>query len=101
MRFFLSKKTYKENGIICLIKYNVIVKGASGRVLIPHYSIATDPRVIPSGKEVVINGKVYRADDTGGAVKGNVIDIYAGTNHQEAMNFAYAMDSQYANVYWN
>lgn len=80
---------------------NVIVKGASGRVLIPHYSIATDPRVIPSGKEVVINGKVYRADDTGGAVKGNVIDIYAGTNHQEAMNFAYAMDSQYADVYWN
>lgn len=80
---------------------NVIVKGASGRVLIPHYSIATDPRVIPSGKEVILNGKVYRADDTGGAVKGNVIDIYAGTNHQEAMNFAYAMDSQYANVYWN
>jgi 3D (Asp-Asp-Asp) domain-containing protein len=79
---------------------NVIVKGASGRVLIPHYSIATDPRVIPSGKEVVINGKTYRADDTGGAVKGNVIDIYAGTNHQEAMNYAYAMESQYANVYW-
>lgn len=79
---------------------NVIVKGASGRVLIPHYSIATDPRVIPSGKEVVINGKIYRADDTGGAVKGNVIDIYAGTNHQEAMNYAYAMESQYANVYW-
>lgn len=79
---------------------NVIVKGASGRVLIPHYSIATDPRVIPSGKEVVINGKTYRADDTGGAVNGNVIDIYAGTNHQEAMNYAYAMESQYANVYW-
>lgn len=79
---------------------NVIVKGASGRVLIPHYSIATDPRVIPSGTEVVINGKTYRADDTGSAVKGNVIDIYAGTNHQEAMNYAYAMESQYANVYW-
>lgn len=80
---------------------NVIVKGASGRVLIPYYSIATDPSVIPSGKEVVINGKVYRADDIGGAVNGNVIDIYTGTDHQEAMNFAYSMDSQYANVYWN
>lgn len=80
---------------------NVIVKGASGRVLIPYYSIATDPSVIPSGTEVVINGNVYRADDTGGAVNGNVIDIYTGTDHQEAMNFAYSMDSQYANVYWN
>ena len=80
---------------------NVIVKGASGRVLIPYYSIATDPRVVPSGKEVIINGNVYRADDTGGAVNGNVIDIYAGTNHQEAINFAYAMNSQYANVYWS
>lgn len=80
---------------------NVIVKGASGRVLIPYYSIATDPRVIPSGTEVVINGKVYRADDTGGAVKGNVIDIYAGLNHDEAIQFAYAMESQYDNVYWN
>ena len=80
---------------------NVIVKGASGRVLIPYYSIATDPRVIPSGTEVVINGKVYRADDKGGAVKGNVIDIYAGLNHDEAMQFAYAMESQYDNVYWN
>lgn len=80
---------------------NVIVKGASGRTLIPYYSIATDPRVIPSGTEVVINGKVYRADDTGGAVKGNVIDIYAGLNHDEAMQFAYAMESQYDNVYWN
>jgi 3D (Asp-Asp-Asp) domain-containing protein len=79
---------------------NVIVTGASGRRLIPYYSIATDPRVIPSGTEVVINGKVYRADDTGGAVKGNVIDIYAGLDHDEAMRFAYAMESQYANVYW-
>lgn len=81
---------------------NVIVKGSSGRVLIPLYSIATDTRVIPSGKEVVINGKTYRADDTGGAVKGNVIDIYAGTDHEEAWRIACEMaeDSQYADVYW-
>ena len=81
---------------------NVIVKGSSGRVLTPLYSIATDTRVIPSGKEVVINGKTYRADDTGGAVKGNVIDIYAGTDHEEAWRIACEMtkDSQYADVYW-
>lgn len=81
---------------------NVIVKGSSGRVLIPLYSIATDTKVIPSGKEVVINGKTYRADDTGGAVKGNVIDIYAGTDHEEAWRIACEMaeNSQYADVYW-
>ena len=81
---------------------NVIVKGSSGRVLIPLYSLATDTRVIPSGKEVVINGKTYRADDTGGAVKGNVIDIYAGTDHEEAWRIASEMtkNGQYADVYW-
>lgn len=39
--------------------------------------IAVDPRVIPLGSECYIEGfgKV-RAEDTGGAVKGNIIDIY-------------------------
>lgn len=78
---------------------NVIVKGASGRVLIPHYSIATDPSVIPSGKEVVINGKVYRADDTGSAVKGKVIDLYCGTDHAEALKIA-SQYSKHEEVYW-
>lgn len=79
---------------------NVIVKGAAGRVLVPQYSIAVDPTVIPLGKTVTFNGKTYRADDTGGAVKGNVIDIYSGTDHAEANRIASSMKSQYANVYW-
>ena len=79
---------------------NVIVKGAAGRVLVPQYSIAVDPKVIPLGKTVTFNGKTYRADDTGGAVKGNVIDIYSGTDHAEANRIASSMKSQYANVYW-
>ena len=79
---------------------NVIVKGAAGRVLVPHYSIAVDPKVIPLGKTVTFNGKTYRADDTGGKVKGNVIDIYSGTDHAEANRIASSMKSQYANVYW-
>lgn len=79
---------------------NVIVKGAAGRVLIPYYSIAVDPKVIPLGKTVTFNGKTYRADDTGGKVKGNVIDIYSGTDHAEANRIASSMKSQYANVYW-
>ena len=35
-----------------------------------------DPRVIPLGTHVRIQGKEYRADDTGGAVKGHVVDIF-------------------------
>lgn len=36
---------------------------------------AVDPRVIPLGSRVRINGVWYEADDTGGAIKGNRIDL--------------------------
>ncbi|KXZ40617.1 protein of unknown function [Alkalithermobacter thermoalcaliphilus JW-YL-7 = DSM 7308] len=39
--------------------------------------IAVDPKVIPLGSTVYIESMgIYRAEDTGGAVKGNKIDIY-------------------------
>ena len=55
-------------------------KAAAGR------TIAVDPSVIPYGTEVIINGNTYIAEDCGGAIKGNKIDIYFAT-HQEALNF--------------
>lgn len=64
---------------------NDIVKGASGRRLIPNYSIAVDTSVIPMGTKVVIAGHVYRADDVGGGVKGKHIDRYY-SSHQQALN---------------
>lgn len=39
-------------------------------------TIAVDPKVIPLGTKVIINGNVYVAEDTGSAIKGNKIDIY-------------------------
>jgi 3D (Asp-Asp-Asp) domain-containing protein len=39
-------------------------------------TIAVDPNVIPLGSEVLIEGKIYIAEDIGGVVKGKVIDIY-------------------------
>ena len=45
---------------------------------------AVDPRVIPLGSYVKLNGVVYHAEDTGGAIKGNRIDIVVPT-HAEAM----------------
>ena len=88
---YADNRPLDENGV-------PIVYGAHGRVLIPQYSIATDPRVIPSGTKVIINGKVYRADDTGSAVKGKVIDVYCGTDHSEALKLA-SQYSEYEEVY--
>lgn len=59
-------------------------------------TIAVDPKVIPIGSEVVINGHTYVAEDVGGAIKENRIDIYFNT-HQEALEFGV----QYAEVFIN
>ena len=73
---------------------NEIVYGASGERLVAGTSIAVDPRVIPYGSEVVINGHTYIAHDTGGGIKGYHIDVYFDS-HQEACNFGL----QYAEVF--
>lgn len=49
---------------------------AIGTVAKEGRTIAVDPRVIPLGSKVIINGNVYVAEDVGGAIKGNKIDIY-------------------------
>ena len=73
---------------------NEIVYGSIGVRLVAGVSIAVDPRVIPYGSNVVINGHTYTAHDTGGAINGNRIDVYFD-NHQEALNFGV----QYAEVF--
>lgn len=58
-------------------------------------TIAVDPRVIPYGSRVVINGHTYIAEDCGGAIKGNVIDIFVGSTEE-----AYQKGVYYTEVYW-
>jgi 3D (Asp-Asp-Asp) domain-containing protein len=48
-------------------------------------TIAVDPEVIPYGTKVLIDGHEYIAEDTGGAIRGNKIDIYVDS-HQEAIS---------------
>lgn len=76
---YANNRPVDENG-------NEIVYGSIGRVLRQGTSIAVDPNVIPYDTKVVINGHEYIAHDTGGAIKGNRIDVYF-SNHQEALNF--------------
>ena len=64
----------------------VSTKTASGTVPTVGRTIAVDPRVIPYGTQVVIDGHTYIAEDCGGAIKGNKIDILFET-HQEALDF--------------
>lgn len=49
-------------------------------------TLAVDPSVIPYGTAVIIDGNTYIAEDCGGAVKGNRVDIFFNS-HEEALNF--------------
>lgn len=58
-------------------------------------TIAVDPRIIPYGSKVVINGHTYIAEDCGGAIKGNVIDMFVGSTEE-----AYQKGVYYTEIYW-
>lgn len=64
----------------------VIVYGSIGERLNQGFSVAVDPSVIPYGSKVEIDGHVYTAQDCGGAIKENRIDVYFD-NHEEALEF--------------
>lgn len=67
---------------------------STGAVATAGRTIAVDPNVIPYGTQVMINGVVYTAEDRGGAVKGNHIDIFFNT-HTES----YQHGLQHAEVF--
>lgn len=78
---------------VCCGKDNGIT--ATGTVAQEGVTIAVDPDVIPLGSWVEIDGHTYHAEDVGGAVNGNHIDIYFDS-HDAAWDFGH----RYANVRW-
>ena len=70
-------------------------KTASGTTPTEGRTIAVDSSVIPLGSRVYIEGYgVFIAEDTGGAIKNNKIDILVSSHDR-----AYDLGVQYANVY--
>lgn len=67
---------------------------ASGAVATANHTIAVDPNDIPLGTTVIINGREYVAEDTGGAIQGKHIDMYFDT-HEEARQWG----TQYIEVF--
>lgn len=72
----------------------------SGRPLVPNWSCAVDPKVIPLGASVMVDFgdgiiRYFSADDIGGWVKGNHVDICLPT-HEEC----YEQPYNTATVYW-
>lgn len=59
---------------------------ASGTRATAGRTIAADTSMFPFGTKLVINGQVYTVEDTGGAIKGNRIDVFFNS-HTDALNF--------------
>ncbi|MBQ2642185.1 MAG: 3D domain-containing protein [Eubacterium sp.] len=67
---------------------------ASGTTPKAGRTIAVDPSVIPLGTKVKIDGEVYTAEDTGGAIQGHIIDIFVSEH-----NACYSFGVQHAEVF--
>lgn len=63
-----------------------VQKTATGTIPTEGRTVAVDPKLIPLGSVVMINGVGYIAEDTGSAVSGKVVDIYFA-DHDAAVAF--------------
>ncbi|MCI8659092.1 MAG: phosphatase [Lachnospiraceae bacterium] len=57
---------------------------STGAIPRSNHTVAVDPKVIPYGTKLMINGVVYTAEDCGSGVNGKHIDIYYDS-HMEAL----------------
>lgn len=65
---------------------NEVVLTASGERAEQGKTIAVDTSVIPFGSVLVIDGREYTAQDRGGAIKGQRIDVYFDS-HEDALEW--------------
>lgn len=55
---------------------------STGAIARSSHTVAVDPRVIPYGSRLMIDGVIYTAEDCGSGVNGKHIDIYYDTHTQ-------------------
>lgn len=69
---------------------------AMGTPVTPWYTVAVDPRVIPLGSKLRIEGYngIFVAQDTGSAIRGSILDIAVGSKSE-----ANRLGIQYRKVY--
>ncbi|MCM1297330.1 MAG: 3D domain-containing protein [Muribaculaceae bacterium] len=71
-----------------------VQKTASGTIPTEDRTVSVDTEIIPFGTVLVIDGHEYIAEDTGSAIKGNIIDIYF-SSHEAACEYGV----QYKTIY--
>ena len=69
---------------------------AMGTPVTPWYTVAVDPRVIPLGSKLRIEGYngIFVAQDTGSAIRGSILDLAVGSKSE-----ANRLGIQYRKVY--
>ena len=80
----LEGNTLTSLGVFQITAYGRDCEGCTGITKLGNApvigrTVAVDPEVIPLGSTIIIDGQEYIADDIGGAIKGNKIDMYVGT----------------------
>lgn len=91
----VSDETKIKLGKFKLTFYGDDTITASGKKPQINHTIAVDPRVIPLGSKVYIEGMgTYYAEDTGGAIKGSILDVFVRTEAE-----ANRLGIRYADVY--
>jgi 3D (Asp-Asp-Asp) domain-containing protein len=88
-----------------------LINGSMGQPLTPWQSIAVDPSLIPLGRTITLLFKndaadfdmskaTFRADDTGGSIKGKHIDIYLGEGQSAWDNWLRSGGNRYVDIYF-
>ena len=87
------------------------IAGSAGRNLTSWFSIAVDPSLIPLGQTCTLLFKNnattpygatsanFRADDTGGVIKGNRVDIYLGEGQSAWDQWLQTGGNRYVDIY--
>lgn len=86
---------------VCCGEYAWEYTTSTGTEAIEGITVAVDPRIIPYGSIIELDGHFYIAQDCGGAIEGIEIDVYVddvGGKHKRCYQFMYDLGQDYGNT---